>query len=138
MRVFLDTNVLLSAFTARGLSADLLRFLLTEHQVQTGAVNLAELRRILTDRFHAAPWQLNLVEGQLRAQAVIPRPAAPASVACRDPDDQWVLASALDGNAQVLVTEDKDLLVLDGKLPFPIVTPRQAWESLRRSEEPPV
>lgn len=128
----------MSAFTARGLSADLYRFLVAEHEVQTGAVNLTELRRILTDRFHATPWQLNLVEGQLRAQAVIPRPAAPAAVACRDPDDKWVLASALDGDAQMLVTGDKDLLVLEGKLPFPIVTPRQAWESLRMSQEPPV
>lgn len=136
MRVFLDTNVLVSAFTARGLSADLFRYVLAEHQVQTGVVNLTELRRILADRFHAAPWQLNLVEGQLRAQIVIPRPAAPAPVTCRDPDDKWVLASAIDGNAQVLVTGDKDLLVLNGKLPFPIVTPREAWESLRTLREP--
>jgi len=31
VRVFFDTNVLVSAFATRGLSADLLRLVLTEH-----------------------------------------------------------------------------------------------------------
>ena len=48
MRVFLDTNVLISAFAARGLCADLMRLLLAEHDVLTGEVNLTELRRVIS------------------------------------------------------------------------------------------
>lgn len=33
--------------------------------------------------------------------------------ACRDPNDDYVLALALAGSAEVILTEDKDLLILD-------------------------
>ena len=68
MKVFLDTNVLVSAFTARGLCTDLFRFLLAEHDVMTGEVNLVELRRVLAEHFHASDRQLAFVERQLRDQ----------------------------------------------------------------------
>lgn len=135
MKVFLDTNVLVSAFTARGLSADLFRYVVANHELQTGAINLTELRRILRQRFAAQSWQLNLVEGQLRGHTIVARPSAPAEISCRDPDDAWVLASALAGGADLLVTGDRDLLVLNGRAGLPIRTPRQAWEGLRRSGE---
>lgn len=38
MRVFLDTNVLVSAFATRGLCADLMRHVLAEHDLITGEV----------------------------------------------------------------------------------------------------
>ena len=48
----------------------------------------------------------------------------------RDPDDKWVLASAVVGAADVLVTGDKDLLSSMDAAPLPILTPRAFWESL--------
>ena len=77
MKVFLDTNVLVSAFTARGFCADLLRYLLAEHEVLTGEVNLTELRRVLLERFDATAEQLASVESLLRDQTVIPKPRRP-------------------------------------------------------------
>ena len=65
MRVFLDTNVLVSAYAARGLCADLLRLVLGEHALLTGAVNLVELRRVLTERLAAPPEVVALVERSL-------------------------------------------------------------------------
>ena len=50
MRVFFDTNVLVSAFLARGLCADLLRLVLTEHTLVTSEVVLAELSDVLSPR----------------------------------------------------------------------------------------
>ena len=47
MRVFFDTNVLVSAFLARGLCADLLRLVLTEHTLVTSEVVLAGLESML-------------------------------------------------------------------------------------------
>ena len=48
MKVFLDTNVLAAAFATRGLCADLVRYVLAEHQLITGDVVLDELRDVLT------------------------------------------------------------------------------------------
>lgn len=131
MRVFLDTNVLVSAFTARGLCADLFRTVVAKHELLTGAVNLVELRRVLADRFHASPHQLDLVERQLEHHTIVPRPTVPSTLAIRDPDDAWVLASALVGGAQLLVTGDQDLLAVASQTTIPILTPRAAWERLR-------
>lgn len=132
MRVFLDTNVLVSAYVARGLCADLVRLVLSEHELIVGEVVLAELRRFLRERLRVPDDLCAQVEQDLRAQSVVPRPPAPSSVACRDPDDRWVLASAEHGAADLLVTGDRDLLDVAKRSRVPIVSPRAAWERLRR------
>ena len=47
MRVYLDTNVLVSAFAARGLCADLLEVVLLEHEFTLGRNVLSELGKAL-------------------------------------------------------------------------------------------
>jgi len=133
VKVFLDTNVLISAFATRGLCADLFRPLITEHDVQTGEVNLVELRRVLIERFRASPEQAALAEQLLRDHTVIPQPPEVLSAWVRDPDDAWVLASAVLGEADMLVAGDQDLLSIAEQAPMAIVTPREAWTRLRRS-----
>ena len=131
MRVYLDTNVLVSAFTARGLCADLFRYLLAEHEVLIGEVNLLELRRVLQDRFDATPDQLVAVEALLRDQTIVAKPRTPSPIRVRDRDDEWVLASAIAGTAEMLVTGDKDLLTVAPQSPVLILAPREAWTRLR-------
>jgi len=131
VKVFLDTNVLVSAYMARGLCADLLRHILAEHELLTGEVNLAELRRVLAERFHAPPALVAAVDAELRDNTIIPRPGRPSPLPIRDPDDRWVLASAVDGQADMLVTGDKDLLTVADTSPIPIVDPRGCWDRLR-------
>ena len=133
MKVFLDTNVLVSAYTARGLCADLMRLILTEHELVTGEVNLAELRRVLRDRFRASPAQIASIEAELRDETVVPKPATPSPLAVRDPDDRWVLASAVASKADLLVTGDQDLLAVADQSPFTIVMPRACWERIREA-----
>lgn len=134
MRVFIDTNVLVSAFATRGLSADLVRLVLVEHEFLTGEVNLEELTRVLKRRFRTSDQLIESILTLLREQLIVPRPSVPADVPERDPDDQWVVASALAGEADVLVTGDRDLLDLGSRAPLPIVTPRGFWEMARRTD----
>ncbi|HEX9670810.1 MAG TPA: putative toxin-antitoxin system toxin component, PIN family [Thermoanaerobaculia bacterium] len=131
MRVFLDTNVLVSAFATRGLCADVLRHVLADHQLVVGEVVIEELRRTLQEKIGVPPAQVQAIEELLREQEVVARPEAAASEPARDPDDQWVLASAIAGAADLLVTGDKDLLELGGRAPLPILDPRGFWNLLR-------
>jgi putative PIN family toxin of toxin-antitoxin system len=133
VRVFVDTNVLVSAFTARGLAADVFRLILAEHELLTGEVNLVEFRRVLRQRMRVPPRQIGEAEQLLREQTIVPKPERASSIRVRDPDDKWVLASAVAGNAEVLITGDKDLLDLGPAAPLPILDPRAFWESQRRS-----
>ena len=132
MRVFFDTNVLVTAFTTRGLSADVLRLVLVEHELITGEFNLEEFRRVLGARMNAPDALIDEAEQLLREQDIVPRPAEPYPIQIRDPDDAWVLASAVAGAAEVLVTGDHDLLSLGEEAPLRILSPRGFWELRRR------
>jgi putative PIN family toxin of toxin-antitoxin system len=133
VRIYLDTNVLVSAYTARGICSDLLRFILSEHDLLTGEVNLVELERVLRERFKAPAALVAGILAELRASTVVPKPDQPSSLPIRDPDNRWVLASAQAGGADLLVTGDDDLLTVTDHSPVPIVSPRGCWERLRRA-----
>lgn len=132
MRVFLDTNVLVSAFGTRGLCADLFRLVLAEHHLIVGEVVLEELRRVLPARFRLPVARVTEVEELLRAYEIVEYPAAPDAVPVRDPDDGWILASARLARADVLITGDADLLAVAAQLPFRILSPRAFWDEVRR------
>ena len=132
MKVFLDTNVLVSAVATRGLSADVVRLVIAEHELLTGTVNLAELQRVLRDKLRAPAKTIRELDALLRTHTIVPKPATRLEVAVRDPDDAWVLASAAAGVADVLVTGDRDLLDLGKRAPLPIVDPRGFWELVHR------
>jgi len=132
VKVFLDTNVLVGAFAARGLCADLLRYVLAEHELLVGEVVLAELRRVLTDRLGVPAAAVAEIEQLLRSQTVVPRPPHHLALGLRDPDDEWVVASAKAGGAEALVTGDDDILAERQRLSIPVYSPREFWESQRR------
>ena len=132
MRVFLDTNVLVSGFATRGLSADVVRLLLAEHELLTGEVVLEETRRVLTEKFGVPDEKADQIERLLRRRHVEPVPDSDSPVEVRDPDDEVVLASAIAAGAEILVTGDNDLLdVADQVESLRIMTPRTFWEEVR-------
>lgn len=133
MRVFLDTNVLVSAFATRGLCADVLRYILAEHDLITGEVIIVELRRVLRERIKVPDPMITAIEKLLRDQIVVPKPSEPHPLPIRDPDDSWVLATAVAGKADVIVTGDSDLLEVATKAPISIVDPRGFWNMVRGS-----
>lgn len=129
----MDTNVLVSAFATRGLSADVLHLILSRHELQTGEFNLDELRRVLTGKLKVPASIARQAEDLLRRHHIEPMPMKPSTLEIRDPDDRWVLASALNAKADILITGDLDLLdvatMTDG---IRIMSPRQFWEFERQ------
>ncbi len=132
MRVFLDTNVLVAAFATRGLCADVMRVVLAEHQLVTGEIVLTELRRALGRRIKLPVATIEDILALIREQDVVPKPRKPSDLPIRDPDDRWILASALAGRADVLVTGDRDLLDIADKAPLPVLAPREFWDLLSK------
>lgn len=131
MRVFLDTNVLASAFATRGLCSDVLHVVLSEHILVTGECNIGELQRVLSAKFKVPASIVRDIETFLREHEVVPVPSTSSPVAIRDPDDEVVLASAISANADILVTGDSDLLEVADRAPVKIVDPRGFWSMMR-------
>jgi putative PIN family toxin of toxin-antitoxin system len=135
MKVYADTNFLVSAIASRGLSSDVFQLILTKHELQTGEFNLDELRRILIDKFKLPIHIAQQAESLLRQHHIEPIPKYPSEFEVRDFDDRWVLASAINAQADVLITGDKDLLDIASQiLEVRILNPRQFWELDRNRE----
>ena len=124
MKLFLDTNVLLSAILVPGSCRELLKGRALAHDWFTSPGLLAELAEKLSGKLALDPERtpLYLVYRQ-RARLITPDPLiAPV---CRDPDDDLVLATALAAGADLIITGDKDLLTLGSHAGIRIRSPRQ-------------
>ena len=126
----LDTNVLVSAVLFGGLPRRiLLRALRGEFDVITTVRLMSEFENVLTGSFKVQAGITRAARSEYELLAEVVRPRLIPQVA-RDPDDNEVLAAALSGDAEFVVTGDHDLLALrqyDGRR---ILTPRQFEEHL--------
>jgi len=134
LRVCLDTNVLVAAFTTRGLCADVLRIVLAEHELVIGDVILSELRRVLKTKMKIPAEVIDAAMLVFDALEIEPKPKSKSALRIEDEADQWIHSTAIAGKADVLVTGDKELLKATSHSSIPIVSPRQFWEMLRTAD----
>ncbi len=127
MKVFFDTNVLVAAFAARGLCADLFELVLVRHQLVCGVNVLRELDKALVGKIKLPANQSKDIVRYVTEQAVAVVSGARAVNADVDMDDAVVLGEALAGGADVFVTGDAKVLALTAIEQMPIKTPRQFW-----------
>lgn len=133
MRLVLDSNVLLAGFGTRGLCEALVGVCLEAHELVLSVHLLTELRKHLVGKFRLPARRADEIVAFLREHAEVVKPAMVESKACRDPDDLAVLGTAVAGHVDLLVTGDKDLLVLKVFDGIPIVGPRECYDGLRRA-----
>lgn len=130
MRVALDTNVLVSAVATRGLCADLFSLILAEHQLIVGETVLAELKKVLRQKFRLPGDLIEEYEALLHGEAIIAEKTSALKIDIRDRSDIPVLSEAVASGADVLVTGDTDLIEVADHAPIRILTPRGFWELL--------
>lgn len=128
MRLVLDTNVLIAAFVSRGHCHELLEHAARNHDLFISEFILLEFREKLTDKLRVAPGLVDAAIELQRARMEIVEPDSLASPVSRDPDDDWILATAVAADADCLVTGDSDLLDLGEYANIPIRSPASFWE----------
>lgn len=131
MIVCFDTNVLISALATRGLCADIVNLTLAEHQLVIGPTVLAELRRVLLRKLKIPSAVVDEVEDFLRLHATVAETVPDSAIEGLDDNDRVVLAEAIAGRADVLMTGDHDLINFGTQAPIRILSPRGFWELLR-------
>jgi len=130
MRVLLDTNVLASAATTRGLCADVLREVLAKHELVVCSQIFSELRRILKSKFGMSSDLIKSFVWLLQQDTILSKPGSLPQVNLKDKDDLGILAAAQSGGADVVVTGDRELQTLGDFLGIKIMSPRQFWQEL--------
>ncbi|HFQ93888.1 MAG TPA: putative toxin-antitoxin system toxin component, PIN family [Anaerolineae bacterium] len=123
MKVVLDTNVLIAAFITQGVCHDLLEHCVYRHQIILSDFILDELRQKLTGKFKYSIQDARDVAQLLLSAAQIVTPVIFTSPVSRDPDDDFVLGTAVAGHAVCIITGDKDLLVLERYQNIDIIKP---------------
>jgi putative PIN family toxin of toxin-antitoxin system len=131
VRVFLDTNVLASAAATRGLCADVLREVLTSHELLTSAQVLSELDRVLRTKFGVAQELIDDFISLMRQDTVLAQPGQLPTVEIQDKDDLPILSAAISAGAAVFVTGDKEILDIGQIENLAILSPRQFWDKLK-------
>lgn len=127
MRVVLDTNVLISAFVARGTCHELVEHLAREHELYTSSYITDEFRDKLTGKLRVPS---DLVQETVELQLTRMRQIEPVTVPktiCRDPKDAAILGTALAADATCLVSGDGDLLAIRKHQGVRILAPSQFW-----------
>ena len=124
--------MIVSAFATRGLSADVLRLALVEHELVIGQIVLEEVERTLTRKLRVPRELVVAALAPLRDRHVQPTARAPKGSPIRDPDDARILATALAAGADLLVTGDCHFLDVRDRIQGITVTdPRGFWEMHR-------
>ncbi len=134
MRLLLDTNVLVSAVLFGGLPEGLVEQAFRgEYELVTSEAVLDEFEEVLQESFARPPLVARALREELASISDISRPQ-PIPRVSRDPADDMVLAAALGGHADAIVTGDKDLLDLGAYERIPVLTTRQALAKLAGTE----
>jgi putative PIN family toxin of toxin-antitoxin system len=126
VRAVFDTNVLIAAFLTEGLCSGLLI------RARKQAFNLVlcddiirEFEGVLSRKFKLASADISEILSIVsEAASEIIHKLGPIPNICRDPNDDMIIACAIDAAADYIVTGDEDLLILKRYKDIVIINPR--------------
>ncbi len=112
-QVVLDTNVWISGLVFGGNPEKIIRlFIDGQINVVTSEELLSELRRKIAELFPLFLPNLGLLEESIREDALVVKLGIVRITASRDATDNVFIETAVTGNAESIISGDKDLLVL--------------------------
>jgi uncharacterized protein len=134
MRIFLDTNVIVSAVATRGLCADVMREVLVRHELVVSEALFDEVEAVLRGKIGVPPGVIADIIGLLREGAVLAEPSPLADLPIPGLVDKALVSAAVNGKADLFVTGDRELLGLSASGSLEIVSPRIFWERAKGPE----
>ncbi len=124
MRVVLDTNVLVAAVLTRATCRQVVATVADQHIGVISQFIVDEFERALEKMGRRALPDAARIRILVSNQFEVLNPTDLPETVCRDPDDDRVLATAVTGQADYIVTGDADLLILDRYGEIEILSPR--------------
>lgn len=128
MRVIIDANIAIAAAASRGLCEAVMELCLERHEIILGEAILQDIREKLIKKIKVPAPTADAYLKMLRCHSELHEPEAVDAGICRDPDDNAVLGLVPPSGAEVIISGDKDLLVIGRYKGAKILSPRQFWE----------
>jgi uncharacterized protein len=126
VKAVFDTNVLIAAFLTEGLCSGLLIRARKQafHLVLCDDI-IREFKGILEKKFKLTSTDISEISAIVsEAAAEILQELGPIPNICRDPNDDMIIACAIEGAADYIVTGDEDLLILKRYKEIVVINPR--------------
>jgi len=134
MKIILDTNVLIAAFSSNGICSLLFELCINNYEIIISDFILNELSRNLKQKLKLPETKILEITTFLKEHCKILKYEKFAFQICRDKSDDEILALSKSCNANYLITGDKDLLVLNKYENIMIINPRQFWEIIKEEK----
>lgn len=131
MIVTFDSGIYISAIKFGGVPEKTLLLAVTMDELLICNEIETEVIDVMQNKFRHAPALTRALMADLVKGATRIRIIGRVSGVCRDPKDDFILECAQSGNADLIVTGDKDLLSLQSFGTIQIVTPRQYLDLAR-------
>lgn len=133
MKIFFDTNILISAlFSSGGTCAEVFRAVSKSRRFRlvTSDYVLDELSKIIIRKsgFSLDHPVIQEFFAELSDHKSVLSPGASVDAIVRDPKDIPVLAAALESDVDILITGDNDILVLEKVKNMRIMKPRDFFD----------
>jgi putative PIN family toxin of toxin-antitoxin system len=132
MKVILDSNIIVAAFSSRGLCQSLFELCIDRYEIIISNHILKEIYRILHEKFKMPREKVEAIIDYLNEFCECSIYEKLENEVCRDKDDDEISALAESTRADYIVSGDKDLLVLENFNMIPIVSPREFWNIARK------
>ncbi len=132
LRAVLDTNVLVSAIISDGNARALLKkSIANKYRLVTSSLILEELASVLCrPKFKTSREETNRIIDALKRTADVVDVKSKIQAVKEDPKDDMIIETALDGEAQIIVTGDSHLLALKNFRAIKIVTIKEMLDCL--------
>ena len=128
MKIILDTNIIIAAFSSHGLCSLIFELSLDKYDIIISNHILNELEKNFSKKIKLPLERITEIIDYLKLNCSLGDYQKFNTQICRDKDDDEILALGKFSNAKYIVTGDKDLLILEKYENIKIITPRRFWE----------
>jgi putative PIN family toxin of toxin-antitoxin system len=128
MTIVLDTNVLIAAFISpKGICNEVFELCIHNHTLIISEFILSEIKEKLKQKFNFTEKEITEITDLLLLKFRVVNIKGDIINVCRDPDDNNIIETAVSGKAKIIITGDKDLLVLKKYDKINIISPREFY-----------
>lgn len=128
MKIIIDTNIIIAAFSSQGLCSLLFELSLDKYEIIISNHILNELEKNFRTKIKLSSKRITEIIDYLKSHCLLCDYQRYNISVCRDKDDDEILALGKFNNVKYIITGDKDLLILKEHENIKIITPRKLWE----------